>query len=539
MSNTPGPSFLDKKTVLAMILVGFCWIGWQYYMQKKYPNLYQKKAESTAEVNPTTATSGATTETAAPSTATPTSAGEDTVPVVQAETFTHFEDERMSFDISSKGMGLKDVVLKKYKDRKGEPIKFEPVNGKLPFETQLTGQAQVLDFAVERVGDLNFVGKAQVGDLTVTKSIEVDTQKYVLKTKVNINGSATAFLGLTTTMTIPMVPPIKSGLFTPPAGVQEFLVVSGGSDKREHITSKEAVEENYSKVSLAALGDQYFAQALIDHSEVIPEVRAKSNLERNAAVAEVNYASLGKSDGFTVSYDAFLGPKDLDLLTSVDEDLSDIIDYGWFSWLAKRILFFLKWFHEMVGNWGVAIILLTVSVRLLVMPLYVMSFKSMNKMKVIQPKMQALREKYKDDPQKMNMEVMALMRENKVNPMGGCLPMLLQFPVFIALYSVLRQSIELYQVPFFGWIQDLSLKDPYYVFPALMGITMFAQQRLTPTTLDPMQAKVLMFMPLIFIFFMINLPSGLALYMFVSALLGVGQQLLFMQRDETKTVAVK
>jgi YidC/Oxa1 family membrane protein insertase len=187
----------------------------------------------------------------------------------------------------------------------------------------------------------------------------------------------------------------------------------------------------------------------------------------------------------------------------------------------------------------VAVILLTAFVRLLVMPLYLMSYKSMNKMKVIQPQIQSLRERFKDDPTRLNQEMMTLMRSNKVNPVGGCLPMLLQFPVFIALYQVLAQSIELYQAPFGGWIHDLSLKDPYYVFPALMGVSMFVQQKITPTTLDPVQAKVMMFMPLIFIFFMINLPSGLAIYMFVSALLGITQQFVFMRQNQTAPVAVK
>ena len=166
------------------------------------------------------------------------------------------------------------------------------------------------------------------------------------------------------------------------------------------------------------------------------------------------------------------------------------------------------------------------------MPFNIYSFKSMKIMQKLQPEMQRLRERYKDDPQTMNREVMDLMKRNKANPLGGCLPMLLQLPVFIALYSVLGQSIELYRAPFFLWITDLSVHDKFFVLPVLMGITMYVQQKITPNTMDPAQAKVLQFMPIIFTAFMLFLPSGLTLYIFVSTLFGIIQQYVFM-REKT------
>ena len=205
-----------------------------------------------------------------------------------------------------------------------------------------------------------------------------------------------------------------------------------------------------------------------------------------------------------------------------------------FGWIGRHILTLLKWFYSLVGNWGLAIILLTILVRALVLPFNLMSYKSMKAMQKIQPEMQRIREKYKEDAQKMNLEVMQLMKTHRVNPLGGCLPMFLQLPIFFALYQVLGQSIELYQAPFVFWIHDLSLKDPFYVLPVLMGITLFLQQKLTPSTLDPAQAKILMFMPLMFTFFMVSLPSGLTLYIFVSGVFGILQQFYFM-RDRAKT----
>ena len=197
----------------------------------------------------------------------------------------------------------------------------------------------------------------------------------------------------------------------------------------------------------------------------------------------------------------------------------------------------LYWFYSLIQNWGVAIILLTVLVRLIVLPFNITSYKSMKKMQVIQPKIKALRERYKDDPQNLNKEMMAVMRDNKVNPLGGCLPMLLQMPVFFALYQCLGQSIELYQAPFFGWIHDLSLKDPFYVLPILMGISMYVQQKITPTTMDPAQAKIMQFLPVVFSLMMVSLPSGLTLYIFVSTLFGIIQQQIFMKDKKSASNA--
>jgi YidC/Oxa1 family membrane protein insertase len=163
----------------------------------------------------------------------------------------------------------------------------------------------------------------------------------------------------------------------------------------------------------------------------------------------------------------------------------------------------------------------------------------MKAMQDIQPQIQAMRERYKDDQAKQQQEMMALMKTNKVNPVGGCLPVLFQIPIFIALYTVLGNCIELYQAPFALWIHDLSLKDPFYILPVLMGVTMFIQQKITPNTMDPAQAKIMMFLPLMFIFFMISLPSGLTLYMWVSAVFGVMQQMYFLRRHGPPASAQK
>ena len=172
------------------------------------------------------------------------------------------------------------------------------------------------------------------------------------------------------------------------------------------------------------------------------------------------------------------------------------------------------------------------------MPINIASYKSMKKMQKIQPALKALRERYKDDPQTQQRETMALMKNEKVNPLSGCLPMFLQIPIFFALFRMLGQSIDLYQAPFIFWIHDLSVKDPFYVLPVLVGIVFFVQQKVTPTTMDPAQAKIMQWMPIMFSFFMISLPSGLTLYTFVSTLFGILQQRFFM-RDRHAVVSTK
>ncbi len=223
---------------------------------------------------------------------------------------------------------------------------------------------------------------------------------------------------------------------------------------------------------------------------------------------------------------SFYGLKGYDQLQKVGSNLHLAVDFGVFGIIAVPILKGLQFFYKYVPNFGLAIILITLFIRTLLFPLQYKSFKSMKKMQQLQPELAKLKEKFSDDPQKMQRATMELFKKNGANPMGGCLPLLLQMPVFFAFYQVLFNSVELLNAPFILWIKDLSAKDPYYVLPVLMGIAMFFQTKLNPsTTADPMQKKMMMFMPLIFTFFMKDLPAGLNLYIFVSTIFGITQQL--------------
>jgi YidC/Oxa1 family membrane protein insertase len=203
-----------------------------------------------------------------------------------------------------------------------------------------------------------------------------------------------------------------------------------------------------------------------------------------------------------------------------------VIEYGFFTFISKPLFIVLKKIHDFVGNWGWAIVIITILLRLLLYPLTYKGMVSMNKMKALSPKVKEIQAKYKGEPQKMNAKMMELYKKHGANPMGGCLPMLLQIPIFFAIYRVLLNAVELKHAPWIsGWIDDLSVMDPYFILPILMGATMFWQQHLTPSNFtDPMQEKIMKFLPLIFTFFFITFPAGLTLYWFVNNLFSVAQQ---------------
>lgn len=218
--------------------------------------------------------------------------------------------------------------------------------------------------------------------------------------------------------------------------------------------------------------------------------------------------------------------KNYDVLSNLGHNLHLSVDFGFFGILAVPILRGLEFFYRFIPNYGISIILLTILIRMLTFPLQYKSFKSMKKMQVIQPELQKIREKYKEDPQRLQKETMDLFKRAGANPLGGCLPLLAQMPIFFAFYQVLYNAVELVGSPFMLWLTDLSIKDPYYVLPLLMGASLILQMKINPTpTTDPMQKKIMMFMPIIFAFIMKDLPSGLNLYILVSTVFGIIQQM--------------
>ncbi len=559
-NNQNQQSFFDPATLIAIAAVGILWIMWNSYMRAKYP----PTPVSPVEVSESQDGSGVGTRgqgsqedlvrsedrlrnLVAEQSGTSPLNGMSVAAELSArseghrekqESLLYHEDDYWRFAFSSQGMGIRDLKLLQFKDREFNPITLGRGEGFLPMETNLMGRRTPIDFEVERISENEYLGRAQVGELEIVKKVVVNSESYSLHTEVRVFGQSDGFMGLTSYLSEEVEVFESTSFFLPQFERQEFFIsYGGGRTERVRVDPEASLSQSFDRTNIISIGSQYFAQAVVDRSGIIPEGRVIVDQPAQTVVAVLNYPVLTRTNEFVINYTGFMGPKSYQLLESIDRNLAGVVDFGFFGFIGHYILKIMVWFHGIVGNWGLSIILLTILVRIAVLPFMIMSFRSMKAMQVIQPRLKELREKYKDDRQKLNEEMMTLMRENKVNPLGGCLPLLLQFPIFIALYQVLGQSIELYQAPFFGWIQDLSLKDPFYVLPILMGITMFFQTRLTPNTLDPAQAKVMMAMPVIFSLFMLALPSGLTLYIFVSALFGVLQQMYFM-RETSKTAAV-
>lgn len=285
--------------------------------------------------------------------------------------------------------------------------------------------------------------------------------------------------------------------------------------------------ESAAGVKWLGLDTRYFVFALIPSlgAEGDAGVQVmKDEFGAPAVRGSLVFPTNGKRE-VTVSAKMYFGPKHMESLTKVDPVLTDAIDFGWTSAIAIPLLQSLKWLYSYLKNYGLAIIALTFIIKMLLFPLMYKSMASMAKMSKLQPQLTALREKYKDDKEKLNVEMMNFMKANGYNPIGGCLPILLQMPIFFALYRVLFNSMELYQAPFYGWIHDLSSPDPFFVTPLLLTGLMYFQQKLSPTTtMDPAQQKMLQIMPVLFGAFMLMLPSGLTIYMVVNSVVSIGQQ---------------
>ena len=308
-----------------------------------------------------------------------------------------------------------------------------------------------------------------------------------------------------------------------------FIGLIGPATKVDDQIAKDAPDsevERKGSVGWVALQDKYFVGVLIPNGASSAVIKKEGDKLFSAAV---RYAA---SNSMAASMSLYAGPKEFDTLKSFNNGLEDTIDFGWFiygSWgivkaVAKPLFSVLRFINDYTHNYGVAIILLTVSIKLLFVPLQYKSYKSMKDMQLVQPKVAAIQAKYKDDRERLNKELIKLYRDHKVNPVGGCLPMVLQMPVFVALFNILYMTIDLRQAPFFLWITDLSAQDPYYVLPIIMGISMVIQQKIMPTTMDPTQAKIMLLLPAFMTLLFLSFPAGLVLYWLTNNVITITQQ---------------
>jgi YidC/Oxa1 family membrane protein insertase len=457
--------------------------------------------------------------------------------------------------LSEKGAGFTSFVLKKYRDtvQKDSPLK-ELLPSKDSIETVLTGFAgnglPGLDNAVfstnynaddikiqDAAQEVSFYWKSSDG-VVVQKTYKFSPYSYLIGLDVAINNGSERTLEDKLFVALNSALPndkLRYGFEGPSVLIDKKL---------DEIKIKDIAKKNtYSgNVKWVALQDRYFMMS------VIPEQSGDASMQlklEGEDLIEAQYLtpqdSIGPGAQHSYRYLLFFGPKSMKVLGDAGHDLSKALNFGMFDFLAKPCVWLMNKLYSVIPNYGIAIIILTILIKLILWPLGSKSYKSMSEMKKIQPLMKDIREKYKDDKKKMNEEVMNLYRTYKINPLGGCLPMVVQLPVFFALYRMLYQAIELRHAPFFLWIDDLSAPDrlfrfnvshipfmePPYGIPVLtiiMGATMLLQQKMSPPMGDPTQAKMMMFMPLIFTVIFINFSSGLVLYWLVNNILSIAQQ---------------
>lgn len=381
-------------------------------------------------------------------------------------------------------------------------------------DIQLTGDAQA---------SLQFHGQSSDGT-TITKAFTFTGSAYPIQFDVSVKAAD----GASPTAEVWITDKADHAVTSKDAPFEGFIALVDNKIKREASADAVTGHEFTGDVSWAGFGHTYFFFALVPENGSGHKVAVRQN--GAALVAAVS--GPGPTDRFTL----FLGPKELDTLKAVGKGFERAIDFGYFGFVSIPFLYVLHFFHRFTGSYGLDIILLTVLIKLLMAPLTHKSFVSMKQMQKLQPQMEKLKERYGSEKEKLNKEIMELYRRNGVNPLGGCLPMVLQFPVFIGLYNALSTPIELRHAPFL-WIQDLSRPDweslplafngwhfGIPVLTILMGASMFVQQWMTPTAGDPNQRKIMMLMPLMFTFMFVSFPAGLTVYWLVNNLLTIGQQ---------------
>lgn len=488
----------QRNALLAVVLSGAILFGWQYY--------FSPPKQADAPVGPTVTKTESTTP-ATPGTSVPGSIGPNTAaqPVVANEEFTvsGASDAALTFDNS--------LTIKNIKHKEAGIAFNDMVGNNQPMKVEFDfgNGFQTLNFAKTE---------------TENKFFHAGTETTVV-----------------TTVTDKGV--VQFNATSPKPFKYRFIFATEAKkleNGQERVFSFYTDELNRFQPAEDETGDRGIKWAGIDfnyHLFATYFEKAAALIYKNGA--DNTFTMFSNKAENTLQYSIVYVKKEYNFLNSLGHNLNGSVDFGIWGFFAVWILKGLQFFYTFIPNYGVSIILLTLLIRIITFPLQYKSFVSMKKLQLVQPELTKIREKFKDDPQRMQKESMELFKKSGANPIGGCLPLLLQMPVFFAFYKVLHAAVELVDAPFMLWIQDLSNKDPYYVLPVLMTGAMFLQQKMTPNTItDPVQKKVMMFMPLIFGVIMKDLPSGLSLYIFVSTLFGIIQQVMVFNAKSKKNEPV-
>ncbi|MBL7205044.1 MAG: membrane protein insertase YidC [Desulfobacteraceae bacterium] len=547
---------MDKRTILAFALSFIVLVGWSLFFGPK-----QEQAPTGRDVPSGQAPKESFETQKAPALSHPTQLpGTKEMPI---EAIPRADEKEIEIDtplykaiFCNVGPTIRSFKLKKYRQTTDpdsplvDLVNYKKEMGNFllfTFENHSAGKKGETVFQVDRdfiqVGpesspqDIVFRAATKDG-LSTTQTFRFYPDRYRIDLNVDVtNRSAEPVEGAFRANLRAMPPQNKGGYY---AYVGFALILN---KELEEVEVEDPSDEQTvrGQMGWVAYEDNFFMSAIVPD---VPSKAVFTGRHLSSGILEGTYllppVSINPSELKSSRYELYLGPRDLGILKEFGKDLDQAINFGWTDIIAKPLLYLLRFFDEYVHNYGVSIIFLTILVKALFWPLTHKSYKSMKEMQKLQPRMAKLREKYKNDKQKLNQEMMSLYKTYKVNPMGGCLPMVIQIPVFFALFRVLGGCIELRHAPFALWINDLSAPDRLFNFPfqipfmtppygipiltLLMGASMFLQQKMTPTPGDPMQAKIMMFLPIIFTFMFINFPSGLVLYWLINNILSIGQQ---------------
>ncbi len=506
---------LNKRLLLALVLSFFVFVGYSYFFPVQQP-----------KIQPTTAKTEATRQTPTitqSNTQAPTVTQNKTVSVAPVQTglpsIVTIISDNFKMDIDEFGrISQMELLEKKYQAEEGKNLKMLADNVVKPLEVRfsdvkLNEEAFKTPYVNSGAKIVNISEAGQSVVLTQTLSTVVLTKTITVKPTGEYD------VKVETSIDTPYF--ITPGN-RPMADTSMYMLVRGalvkGSDNIIN-TIEDGDAEGYEKfdnAKIASAFDRYVASMFFDFEKGL----------NVSILKEANGDPLIFVQGSqSLHLHAYLGPKNQRILQMINPELTDAIEFGWFSFLSKPFFSVLLWINDYVGNWGWAIIFFTLLVKFILFPLSYKGMMSMQKLKDLAPKMKEIKEKYKGDPAKMNAQMMEMYKKHGANPMGGCLPLLLQIPVFFALYRVLLNAVELEGASWILWIENLAQMDPYFVLPILMGASMWFQQRITPSNFtDPLQEKIFKFFPVIMTVFFIYFPSGLVLYWLVNNLFTIGQQ---------------
>lgn len=528
---------LDRSSIFAVVLCFLGYVGFEFYLNQKYPDRYKKPPVVEAIVSSKQVAENPETKPNPVISAAPI----ETYKEVSAEDL-RIENDTSVYTFDQKKGSLVSITLKNFEgDNRSSDINLlEKPLEIYPLRPGETSAGKVVGFDVKREAKQLTFSRTE-GPWLLSHTFVIDDKGYGANVTFSWKNTSSNAEDLRSVifMKHEMIPQKKSSSFLPgmPSGHPFLIVTQSGSVERydainlcKEPGAKLVHSEQNQNLGVIGFDLHYFMNVLLPQNQranyrILKNLGGEGQTCLFSFFLENEQGAIKPAEEVSISYKSWFGPKSMYVFGTYDTNLETTLDLGFFGKISHPLLSALHFLNDLVKNWGLAIIVLTFFLKFLFYPLTRQAAISMKRMSKLQPEMTKIREKFKDDPQRMQQEIMRFMSLHKVNPMKGCLPILPQIPVFFAFYRVLSTSLELRHAPFFGWIHDLSSADPYYITPLLLGVAMFFQQKLTPSSgLDKNQERIMMLLPIFFTVMMLTLPAGMVIYMLTNTIISIAQQ---------------